>query len=323
MGTLSADVLVIGAGAAGIRAALAASEAGAEVILMAKGKMGRAGSTFSPVSKGWGIQALVGEERTDENMEAFYNDVIRVGLGRCDERLVRILVEESGPRLEDLISYGIQFKKDSQGNYKRAKGCFSEYERAFLTEDLKNIKEAFMSALRRSSAKLISGRVVELLIGDNSCWGCWAVTDTGKIIKIEAKATVLATGGGAAIFKDHLVSDGEIGDGYVLACRAGAKLDNMEFIQFMLGLKGGENRLFLPLSGLDTYGKLCDSKGLDLLEGYIPDPKTRALAVHERQRHFPFSSRDLSCLVDIALAWERRNGKRPFWKGRGEREPQH
>jgi len=136
METITSDVLVIGAGAAGIRAALAASEAGAEVLMVEKGIPTQSGSTFSTLSQGWGIQALVGEERTDKNFESFYDDIIRVGLGRCDQKLVRILVEESGPRLEDLISYGIRLRKDSRGNHIRTKGCFSEFERPFLTEDI-------------------------------------------------------------------------------------------------------------------------------------------------------------------------------------------
>ena len=108
---INTDVLIIGAGAAGIRAALAASEAGMEVVLVTKGAVTESGSTFSPVTKGWGIQALLGDERTDRNLNNFYDDIIRVGLGKCDPKLVRILVEESGPRFEGLLSYGVRFKK--------------------------------------------------------------------------------------------------------------------------------------------------------------------------------------------------------------------
>ncbi len=68
MKTFTTDVLVIGAGAAGIRAALAACEAGVDVAMVAKGKVARSGSTFSKISQGWGIQALIGVERTDKNL---------------------------------------------------------------------------------------------------------------------------------------------------------------------------------------------------------------------------------------------------------------
>ncbi|MFH1673062.1 MAG: FAD-binding protein [Pseudomonadota bacterium] len=322
METITTDVLVIGAGAAGIRAALAASEVGVEVLVVTKGELARSGSTFSTISGGWGIQALVGDERTDDNLEAFYNDIMRVGLGRCDPKLVRILVEESGSRLEDLISYGIRFRKDSQGEYVRVKGCFSEYNRAFLTEDLKNIMNSFLSIFRRSFVKTIRGYVADFIIADNACWGAWVVSHAGEVVEINAKATVLATGGAAGIFKDHLVSDGEIGDGYALAYRAGADLNNLEFIQFMLGLKKGGGRSFLPVSELGTPGRLRDSDGRDFLGAHIQDPKTRARAVDERQKHFPFSCRNSSCQVDIAVARERKEGRKVFWEGGGATEDQ-
>lgn len=314
METITTDVLVIGAGAAGIRAALAAFEEGADVFLLAKGQITKSGSTFSPISKGWGIQALVGSERIDKNLENFYDDIIRVGLGQCDPKLVRILVEESGPRFEDLIGYGIRFKKDTQGNFIRSKGCFSDDERAFITEDLTNIQQSFMSILERSSVKMITANVLDLIIADGACWGAWGLISNGELITINAKATVLATGGGAGLFSDHLVSDGEIGDGYALAYRAGVALNNMEFIQFMLGLKKDKVRLFLPLFDIHKPGVLVDSKGRDLLEKYIADSRLRRKTIEERKKHFPFSCRDSSYLVDLAIAKERQNGGKVFWE---------
>jgi len=318
MKTIRTDVLIIGAGAAGIRAALAASEAGVEVVMVAKGEVTRSGSTFSPISRGWGIQALVGKERTEKNLEAFYDDIMRVGLGVCDPRLVRILVEESGPRLEDMLSYGIRFKKGPDGSYVRSRGCFSDVDRAFLTEEYENIQGSFLSIFRRSVAKIIQGRALSLITADGTCWGAWAVIKDDKTVKINAKATILATGGGAAIFRDHLVSDGEVGDGYTLAHEAGAELTNLEFIQFMLGLKKDDTRLFLPLGNLDTPGMLLDEDGEDLLQLYIPEPKERAKAAGDRQEHFPFSCRDLSCQVDIAVAQARKKSKKVLWGGNGQ-----
>ena len=127
--TLNTDVLILGAGAAGIRAALAACKEGAQVTIVSKGQVAESGSTFSNISKGWGIQALVQEECSNEDTENFYDEIIRVGLGECDSKLAQILVEESGSRVEDLISYGIRFRKDPTGNYLRVKGCFSDYRR--------------------------------------------------------------------------------------------------------------------------------------------------------------------------------------------------
>jgi fumarate reductase (CoM/CoB) subunit A len=310
---IETDVLIVGAGAAGIRAALAASEAGADVAMVAKGEVAQAGSSFSTMSRGWGIQALVGKEHTEKNLEAFYKDIIRVGLGQCDPKLVRILVEESGPRFEDLMSYGIRFRKDSNGEYVRAKGCFSDCKRAFLTEDFANLRASFLSVLDRSDVKILRGYVIDLIIDDGACWGAWTVTPAGRVGQIKAKATVLATGGGAGIFKDHMVSEGEVGEGYALAYGAGAQLTNLEFIQFMLGLKMNGNQQFLPLADLRKPGMLHSAKGCDLLETCIPDQKTKQRAVHDRQGHFPFSCRDASYHIDMAVAGERQQGKRVSW----------
>jgi len=321
MKTITTDVLIIGAGAAGIRAAIAASEAGVDVVMVTKAPPTEGGSTFSPVSKGWGIQALMGDERTEQNLEAFYDDIMRVGLGRCDPKLVRILVEESGPRLEDLMSYGMRFRKDGEGRYARVTGCFSDHKRAFLTESAGNIDHTFKRMLKRGDIKMVTGGVIDLSIADGACWGGWVLTEAEDVIQIKARSTVLATGGGAAIYEDHLVSDDLVGDGYALACRAGAKLVNLEFIQFMLGLKAEGTRQFFPLSRLGVHGVLEDTQGRNVLEASYHDAEMLAKAVEERKTHFPFSCRDHSHLVDIAVAAERRHGRSVRWAHRSGSEP--
>ncbi|MBW1780218.1 MAG: FAD-binding protein [Deltaproteobacteria bacterium] len=315
MDSLRADVLVIGAGAAGIRAALAASEEGADVVLMAMEKIGWAGSTFSPVSEGWGIQGLVSKERTHENMEAFYEDIIRVGLGRCDPVLVRILVEESGPRINDLINLGIRFSKDSRGHYIRVKGCFSQQKRAFLAHDIHNIRDSFLTALRSTPVKILDGYAVDLITTEQACWGAICLLSSGGFLRIDSKATILATGGGAGIYRDNLVGEDQIGDGYALAHAAGAQLMNMEFIQFMLGGRSGKHHPYVALAGLDQGGIIRDTTGRDFLEVAIPDRGVRSISVKDREQHAPFSCRDLSCLVDIGIARSVNEGRKLLWKG--------
>ena len=155
------DVLILGSGAAGIRAAVAVREAGADLLLVTAGSILDRGSTFSKISKGWGFQALPASERTEKNLESFFEDITRVGLGEHNPRLVRILVEESGPRLEDLISYGVTFKKNSDGNFMRAKGCFSDSRRAFITADFDNLQRAFLSILKQISVRILTGYAID------------------------------------------------------------------------------------------------------------------------------------------------------------------
>jgi L-aspartate oxidase len=314
MERIQTDVLVIGAGAAGIRAAAAAREAGAEVFVMTRGGVTGSGSTFSPVTKGWGIQALIGRERTPENLEAFYDDVIRVGLGICDPKLVRILVEQSGPRLEDLVSYGLGFRKDPEGHYVRVTGCFSDSKRAFLTEDFDNVKTSLLSVLKRSASRILAAEATSLIINEGSCWGVRSVTPSGEVLSVDARATVLATGGGAGLFKHSMVHDGGWGTGHAMAARAGAELTNMEFIQFMLGLRSGDGPAFLPLSDLGRPCALKNEKGEDLLEEWISMPAQRLDVLENRSKHFPFSSHDGSFGIDLAIARENLDGRRVLYQ---------
>ena len=311
---LYSDVLIIGAGAAGIRAALAASEAGAQVLITAKKSVSNSGSSFSPVTRGWGIQGLVGRERMNQNLNQFYNEIMKIGLGKCNPKLVRILVEDSGGRIEDLLSYGLRFKTNGQGTPIRAKGCFSNIERAFVTENFDNVKKTFAAMPNRSNIRFLEARAIDLITAGHSCWGAWVLKNDAEIVQVKAKSTVLATGGGSAIFPTTLAGDTEIGDGYCLAFRAGAELINLEYIQFMLGFKQEGNRLFLPLSHLKEQNRLEDEAGNYLLQDRIPDPANRQKAVSDRQGHFPFSCRDSSYLIDMAVARQRQKEKIVVWK---------
>jgi len=318
MDNYSTDVLIIGAGAAGIRAAIEASNAGAEVTLVADKQPGRGGATFSSISGGWGIQALEGKERTAANLQDFYDDIMRVGLGCCDPQLVRILVEESGARVRDLISYGLAFKTGIDGKPVRARGCFSEVERAFLARDMANIRGTFSSTLQLMPVRLVTGDVTDLIVSDGQCVGAWILLHAGGYLQINSKSTILATGGGGAIFEDRM-SNGS-GVGYALAQGAGAELANMEFIQFALGLKNSETRQFLPIWELDQPDKIINSSGSDILRQFFTDSKQRSKAVDLRRIHMPFSCRDSSGLVDIAIAQALRLDNHLYWHNGGSKD---
>jgi len=320
MQTIHTDILIIGAGAAGIRAAVEASRQGAGVVLVHQEPIAQGGSTFSPITRGWGIQALMGKERTPRNLESFYDDILRVGLGVCDPILVRILVEESGAAVEDLIAFGLKFRQHPDGSYFRARGCFSESERAFITADFTNVQATFSSILRQCGARIVTGTAFELLVADGECQGVRVQTADSDLLAIDAGASILAAGGGAGIFRHHFTSPRATGQGYGMASRAGAKMANMEFIQFMLGVKADGSRRFFPLGELARPDVLCNDKGEDILSRYIADPVVRDKAVWKRQRHCPVSSRDCSILIDRAVAAALDRGE-AFWQGDDGRKP--
>jgi L-aspartate oxidase len=303
MNVLKTDVLVVGGGAAGIRAAVEASAGGVDVTLVNNARVTASGSTFSSVSRGWGIQALIEGECTAQHVDFFYNEIISVGQGRCDPDLVRILVEESGERIKDLVDYGVRFKKSEDGHFLRAKGCFSESERALLTSDFDNLRNAFLSKLQQHGVRIVTATVIDLVVQEGICSGAFVFDTQDEIIQISAKATVLATGGGAAIYENHLCGTESTGDGYALAIRAGAQLFNMEFIQFMLGLKSGHQHQFLPRHLLYKDNAIIDAAGKPVLERCMPDAAQKENAVRLRENHCPASTCDASFMIDRAI-WE-------------------
>src|SRR5581483_4041267 len=117
---LVADVLVIGAGVAALRAAIAAREAGADVLLCCKGIAGRSGNTIVSTAD---ISAYVPELGVDDSEDTFAADTLQTGGTIADERLVRLLVERSGPALLDLERLGIRLlRADGQIDRTRAAG---------------------------------------------------------------------------------------------------------------------------------------------------------------------------------------------------------
>ena len=113
------------------------------------------------------------------------------------------------------------------------------------------------------------------------------------------------------------MANGGGGAGYALAHGAGAALANMEFIQFAMGLKKNGTRQFLPYGQLDQPDKIVNSSGSDILERFPPDGGQRSEAVNLRRTHMPFSCRDSSGLVDIAVAEARQSDKYLYWNDGG------
>ena len=105
------DILVIGGGGAGMRAAIAAAEMGKQVVLLSKGPLSRTGIT--PVA-GEGVEGAVNEGDTPE---FHYRDTLTAGRGLADENLVYALAQDSVARIQDLESYGAKFKKKPDGSY--------------------------------------------------------------------------------------------------------------------------------------------------------------------------------------------------------------
>jgi len=232
--TLETDVLVIGGGGAGARAAIAAQESGAEVILATKHFLGRSGCTpqlvyLSAVGP-WGAK--------DDSVELAVEDLLKAGGNMGDPILLRILVEESKDRILDLESYGARFDKDDNGNFIVAQLAGHSRPRT-LTFNARKLGSTMMHSLAREVRKrkiqtLEQVMLTKLFSCDRSVVGA-AFLDYrhGEFFVVSAKCTVLATGGYGAIYSPSTVSKEDTGDGLVAALDVGAGLIDMENVSFL------------------------------------------------------------------------------------------
>ena len=230
---LSADVLVIGAGGAGMYAALEAARCGASVILADRSLIGRGGATVM-------AQMTVAVALDDEGLdhwEHHYADTLKAGRGLCDPALAQLLCEEGPARIREMDAWGVGWAKEDSA-YKRAFAPGHDRARCVYVDFL-NTGPAVSKTLRaRLNATPEIRRVgdlhiTSLVVRGDECVGAvaWHVP-TGNTLNIGAKATIMATGGLTRLYQRNSASLNMAGDGYALALVAGAELLDMEFVQF-------------------------------------------------------------------------------------------
>ena len=234
--TIETDVLVIGGGGGGLRAAVAAHDAGARVLVLSKGIVGKSGLTQTAVT---GFQVAFGYADPRDNPEVHYGDTIRGGYGLADPELARIFCDEAIAAVEDIESFGARFDREEDGKLIQRKLDSSQtYPRSIKKGD--SLGTPIMQALRREMNKRDVPRLHEMLVtkllkdGDRVCGAIALDFQKGEIVEIRAGAIIMATGGAGELFPVHSNTPDSTGDGYALALNAGADLVDIEFL-LMLG----------------------------------------------------------------------------------------
>jgi len=212
------DLIVVGSGIAGLTAALCAA---------AEGRVGLVSKGSPLASASWlaqgGVAAALGE---DDDPELHIEDTLRAGRGLCRPSAVRVLVEEAPARIVDLVDLGVEFDDDLglEGGHSRRRivhaggGATGERIARTLAE----------RALAHPGIDVLEGRqVLALWRDDGRCTG--VVTDGGPLA---APATILATGGMAALWARTSNPPGAVGEGALLAHRANAAVADLELVQF-------------------------------------------------------------------------------------------
>ncbi|MPZ59105.1 MAG: FAD-binding protein [Rhizobiales bacterium] len=273
--TLSTDVLVIGAGGAGMFAAVSAARNGADVILIDKNVVGRGGATIMAQMT---CASALGEAEPD-SPELHLADTLEAGRGLCNEDLAALLCEGSPLRIRELESWGVNWARQDDGRFNQVKAPGHNRKRCVYVDFL-STGAAICAALRnRTSRNDAIRRLSNLSITDIVVHGGEAVGAVGYDIPtaapvvITAGATIIASGGMTKMFQRTTASNNLCGEGVGLALRAGARLTDIEFLQFY-----PNGHLAPRMVGLDPTtweptrvklgGRLLNGLGEEFLQNY-------------------------------------------------------
>jgi succinate dehydrogenase/fumarate reductase flavoprotein subunit len=227
------DVLVIGSGGAGMYAAVEAAQCGAEVLLADRSLIGRGGAT---VMAQMTVAAALGSDAPD-HWTRHLHDTLQAGRGLCNESLSRLLCEDGPDCIRQMDTWGVGWAR-KDGRIVAAQAPGHDRPRCVYVDFL-NTGPAVSKTLRAVVNKTSGVRKAgDLLITDLASHGGEVAGATalhltsGAPVTIAAKATIVATGGLTRLYRRNSASANMGGDGYALALRAGARLIDMEFVQF-------------------------------------------------------------------------------------------
>lgn len=240
--TRNVDFLVVGSGIAGLSFALKAARHG-KVLIVTKSNEDESNTKYAQ----GGVAVVV--DKKEDSFQKHIDDTLIAGDGLCDKETVEIVVEEGPERIREIIDYGTNFDKNTEGIYDLAKeGGHSEY-RVLHYKDITGweIERSLLDQIHQNpnitvlthyfAVDLITqhhlGEVVKKSTPDITCYGIYAFnTHTNAVEKILSKVTVMASGGAGHIYSVTTNPTIATGDGVAMVYRAKGKVRNMEFIQF-------------------------------------------------------------------------------------------
>lgn len=226
---VTCEVVVIGGGAAAMRAAIAAHDAGADTVIVSKQTPGYSGNSVIARS---GHSAPFSP---DDTPQAFFEDVIKGGEYVNHQPIVRALSEEACARIEELVTWGVPFltadgviETQPSAGHRYPRGCYTIKNLA--TEVARPVRE---QVDQRGIRVLDHIMLNNLLIEDGRCCGAVGLhRQHGDIYVVHALSVIIATGGGADVYAQTTNVSGVTGDGLAMALRAGVELVDMEFVQY-------------------------------------------------------------------------------------------
>jgi succinate dehydrogenase / fumarate reductase, flavoprotein subunit len=277
-------VLVIGSGAAGLRAAIAAHEAGTEVVIVGK----RSRKDAHTVLAAGGINAALGTVDPEDSWQQHFADTLRDGYHLSDPRAVEIMATEAPRAVRELAEWGCPFARTEAGELDQRFFGAHRYRRTCYAGDYTG--RAMLYALAGKADELgipvHEGHYVSrLLMEEGRCFGAFAFdVDSGERTVYLADAVVLATGGHTRLWRrSSSRRDENTGDGMYLALEAGCALQDMEMVQFHpTGMVHPEEwaGTLVTEAVRGEGGRLYNSEGERYMERY--DPERLELSTRDR-----------------------------------------
>jgi succinate dehydrogenase / fumarate reductase flavoprotein subunit len=284
---LGYDVVVIGAGGSGLRAAIEARLAGKKTAVISKSLFGKAHTVMAE----GGCAAAMGNVNPRDNWQVHFRDTMRGGKFLNNWRMAELHAREAPDRVWELEAWGAVFDRTPDGKISQRNFGGHEYPRLAHVGDRTGLEmirtlQQKVVALQQADArehgdpeamiKVFAETTVTRLLtdGDRIAGAFGYIRESGRFVLFEAPAIILATGGIGKTFKVTSNSWEYTGDGHALALLAGAKLLNMEFVQFHpthmvwpLSVAG----LLVTESVRGDGGVLRNSEGNRFMFGYVPD----------------------------------------------------
>ena len=269
------DVLIVGGGVAGLRAALAAKQAGVQVALLSKTHPLRSHSATSSD----GLNAAFGK---DDSWQQHAQDTVRAGAGLCDQAAVEEMCRAASDDIIHLDHIGVPFNRNAEGKFDRwALGGHTSPRTAFSADMTGHavLNTLYEQCMREDILSHEEWLGTSLVVEDGICRGVLALElGTGKLDAFSASAVVLATGGAGRVYAPSTASQSCCGDGMSLAYRAGLSLRDMEMVQYHpLGFC--DRAAFASEAALGEGAVLCNKAGQPIFQ--INDSQTNDLPLRD------------------------------------------
>src|SRR6201999_2035867 len=283
----SYDVVVIGAGGAGLRAVIEARERGLKVAVVSKSLFGKAHTVMAE----GGCAASMGNTNPKDNWKTHFGDTMRGGKFLNNWRMAELHAKEAPDRVWELETYGALFDRLKDGKISQRNIGGHTYPRLAHVGDrtglelIRTMQQKIVSLQQEDHAELgdydarikvfAECAITELIKDGDAISGAFGYhRESGNFVLFEAPAVVLATGGIGKSFKVTSNSWEYTGDGHALALRAGASLINMEFVQFHptgMVWPPSVRGLLVTESVRGDGGVLRNSEGKRFMFDYVPD----------------------------------------------------